>query len=253
AATVLDFDPASGLAALTSNQTTIQTRDLFAQQDKITITPTGQFGGAALAPGGGSITIGLLASITEELRRTSDGGLIRSYTGFMTGAPVYSASFTNDGLSLIWLSRARVQIMNLASGTFGPAFEHSDFVMGIAQADSRLATAFGAGLRLWDTTSGANLADFTTANGFFGAALKTDTSLILGGNKSDVLIYDTASKAMVADITKPGTLLALSPDECKLAAGSADGAVVLLTAPAAPPATSGGSVSPPNTGDGGLK
>jgi WD40 repeat protein len=252
-ANVLDFNPDSGLAAIQSGQTTFLLRDLFQQQDKGTVTASGQYRTAQISPDSSLVAVSLLSELATETRRTSDGAFVRKYTGLLTGSPVFAASFSPDGQSLVWLARALVQLSDLATGTFGPRFEHEDFVLALSIAAGRLATAFGGGLRLWDLAAGAKLADFTLANGVFQAVLNHDAGLVFGGNKSDIGVWDTTSKALVADIVKPGTLLALSPNECVLLGGTFDGIVSVLTVQAGAPSTgSGTGVRPPNTGDAGL-
>ncbi len=250
ASRVLDFSPDSGLVALSTGATTVLMRDLNAQQDKGTITAGAQYTSAALSPNGQLIAISLVTEIAEEVRNTANGALTQKYSGFMTGSPVYSATFSPDGQSLVWLARARVQLQSLATAAFGPAFEHEDFVLGTSIAAGRLATAFGEGLRLWDLTSGAVIEEFRPSPGAFSVALNHDAGLLFGGNKTDVLVYNTATKALVADVVKPSAQIALSPNECTLLAASADGTVAVLVV--AQGGGSGGAIQPPNTGDGGL-
>jgi hypothetical protein len=250
-ANVLDFSPDSGLVALTSNQLTVQLRDVRTQTDKGTITPSGPFGSVALSPDGSLVAVGLLSAIAEELRSTTGGSLLRTYTGFSTGAPVYSASFAPDGASLIWLARARVQQMLLANGVFGPPFEHEDFVLDISITSTRLATAFGEGDRVWDLTSGAKLSDFRPANGGLSAVLTRDGAMVFVGNKSEIDVFDTTTGAALATITRPGTTLALSPDGCTLLATSFEGTLAALKA-SAPALSPIAAIRAPATGDGGL-
>jgi WD40 repeat protein len=254
AAQVLDFSPASGLVALTSNHLSVQLRDLRTQTDRGTITPSGQFGAASLSPDGSLIAFGLLSAIAEEVRSTANGALLATFTGFSTGSPVYSATFAPDGQSLIWLARARVQQMALAGGAFGPAFEHEDFVFDISVADNKIATAFGEGDRVWNLSTGAKLFDVRPANGASAAVLTSDGSLVFVGSKAGISIYDTATATPIVTYGLNGSSLALSPNGCILLAASADGALTVLrasgTAFALQPV--GSVIRAPSTGDGGL-
>jgi WD40 repeat protein len=120
------------------------------------IAPPDQFTSAVISPDGSLVALTLTDRIAVQLWDVEEQRMLRELTGFRTAAPVYSVRFGPDGRSLIWLSRAKVQVMDLASGDFSRPFEHEDFVGALALTADRstLFTSAGASLTAWSVASG---------------------------------------------------------------------------------------------------
>lgn len=77
---------------------------------------------------------------------------------------LYSAEFSPDWSRLAWVARGAVQLMDTASGDFGPSLEHEDAVNGLAWSpDSLLIATLSAGeveggfsplVTFWDAATG---------------------------------------------------------------------------------------------------
>lgn len=74
------------------------------------------------------ILVPSLDEIAVELYDISSGTLIKKLTGFQTAAPVYGATFSPDGKSVLWHARASFRLQNVADESWGSPIEFQDFI-----------------------------------------------------------------------------------------------------------------------------
>jgi WD40 repeat protein len=198
------------------------------------LTPRDQYTSAVLSPDGSLVALTLVERIAVQLWDVEEQRLLREFTGFQTAAPVYSVRFGPGGRSLIWLSRAKVQVMDLATGAFGPAFEHEDFVGALALTTDRatLITGSGPKLTVWDVASGKS----TLAEGQPGVitalALSSDDRTVAVATLQNVRLVDAKSARETGSLAAPNArMLAFSEDGRQLAVTDETGALTIWRRP----------------------
>jgi WD40 repeat protein len=169
---VLDACADNSMAATTEDQMDIRLYAVETGSVVHNLETQGMLYQASFSPDGGLLAIPLMEEIAVELYDTQTGEAVRRLTGFETAAPVYGAVFSSNGEHLIWISRGRVQPMNIATGALGPGFSHQEFVSAVALApdDSVLAVSTAATvndeytpvIQLWHPGSGADLGNLNT-------------------------------------------------------------------------------------------
>lgn len=197
---------------------------------------------ATFSPDGRTLAMSM-EDLTVSLWDVASGQMLKTLSGFETAAPVYNVWFAPDGQHLIWISRAKVQIMDMATGRLGVEFRHEDFVMSVALSPDgqTLATAAAGTLngqytpfvKLWDAASGAEIATLTREQSISSIQFSADGRMLAGASGKDMIVWDVARRSELATWeahTDSIGAVTFSPDGSKLASASADGTVKLWRA-----------------------
>jgi WD40 repeat protein len=215
--TLVDFSPTSGLLATTSDQATIEIRELDTGNTLQTIRPDSFFVGAAFSPDGLTLAVALGDYIGASLYDVRSGQLIKTLTGFESAAPIYSVAFDTSGRWLIWWARGTVQLQNINDATLSSTFNHEDSVtdFALSQDGSLFATvsyaAVGADylsvVHLWDTVTGTETGRLTDKAGLRGAAFSQDGKLIATSAGNTLIIYAVATRQRLAELQGSADLI----------------------------------------------
>jgi WD40 repeat protein len=237
----LAISPDGNLAAVTPDHAVINLVSLDTNQPAGSIKPQGNFSSAFFTPDGASLGVSSLDEIRVDLYDLASGSLKRQFSGFQTAAPVYNVFPTPDGKSLAWVSRARLQLMDIATGRFGPEFAHEDFIAGWALSPDGGTLVTSAGgevdgqffplLFFWDARTGRQIAavklpDAPSAS----VAFSPDGQILAAAVGKTVQLYRTGDRTLLATLDGPGeniSYLAFSPDGATLAGSAGDNLIHL--------------------------
>jgi WD40 repeat protein len=222
----------TGAVAVKAAQNTVRVQNARTPGPPKVINPGIAFPQAVLSADGSLLALPEQDKIAAMIWDVEENSKLKELTGFQTAAPVYSVSFSPDGRSVIWLSRARVQIEDLASGALSQSFLHEDFVTGLALSTDRttLVTAAGMKVTVWDTASGQARQTLMQPGIVFDVALAGDNhTLAIGGQTNTTIIDITNGKTLT---TLPGIArdVAFSQDGRQLAVADDQGNVTLYRA-----------------------
>jgi len=240
---VMDISPDGTLAAVSPDSATLEIWDLQAGSVLLSKALDFQFGGASFSADGSRVMLPSMEEWAGVMLSTVDGSLLGEVTGFSTAAPVYNVSYGPDGTQAVWVSRATLQISDLATGTLGPQFNHMDFINSWALAPQRnllvtatygeVAGTYQPVIYLWDTQTGDNNIKLTPGEIINGLALDPSGYLLAAGAPAGVLIYDLADASQIITLPLPGaetvTDVAFSPDGKTLAVLAPTAAGTTLT------------------------
>ncbi len=239
---LLDFSPDGHTMALTTGAGELTLQDVNTGQVLHTLQPPQQPMNAVFSPDGRTLAVPM-DDLTVSLWDVASGQMLRTLGGFETAAPVYSVQFAADGQHLIWISRARVQIMDIASGKLGVEFRHEDFVMSVALSpDGQTLATAAAGtvngqytpfVKLWDAASGAEIVTLAREQSVSSVQFSPDGRMLAGASGKDVVLWDVATKSEWVTWQAHDdsiSAVAFTPDGRTLASASADGTVKLWRA-----------------------
>ena len=239
---LLDFSVDGHTIALTSDSDELTLEDVNTGQVLHTLQPPQRMMNASFSPDGRMLAVPM-EDLAVSLWDVASGQWLKTLGGFETAAPVYSVLFGSDGQHLIWVSRAKVQVMDIATGKLGEEFRHEDFVMAAALSPNvpTLASAsaemvngqYVPFVKLWDASSGqeAGVLAHTQSVSSIAFSPKGDTLATACGK--ELIVWDVASQKELARWEGHADSIgavALSPDGSTLASASADGTVKLWRA-----------------------
>ena len=241
---VLAVSPDGSTAAVSPANMQLQLLDVASGTVKLDKTTAFQFGGASFSPDGSKIMLASMETWAGEILDAATGSQVGEVTGFTTAAPVYNVSYGPDGTQAVWVSRATVQLSEIAANTLGPQFNHEDFLSSwvLIPARHQLITTTDGDVNgtiqwviyTWDTQSGENTAKILPGATVNALAVDPTGHLLAAGAPGGVLIYDLADAALITTLALPGaetvTDLAFSPDGKTLAvlAPTASGTTLTL-------------------------
>jgi WD40 repeat protein len=127
AANLLDVSSDGHTAAVLVGTDQIELLDVVTGQPLRSIKPSRQPLSALFAPDGKTLAV-TLEDIAVDLWDVPSGNLLRTLSGFESAAPVYGVQWSRDGRTLIWISRATVQLMDVTTGQLGTRFSYEEFV-----------------------------------------------------------------------------------------------------------------------------
>ncbi len=161
---LLSFNPARRLFAITTDRLSISIRDLD-NKEVLNLSPEGGFGSAGFEPDGSMIWLTSMEEFRADAYDVSTGEKIRECGGFETAAPVYSAFPSNGGKWLVWIARATLQTNRLSDCAVSTRIGHEDFISSMAFNPDETVVATSAGgtienefmpfIFLWDPTDGS--------------------------------------------------------------------------------------------------
>lgn len=202
-------------------------------QKTLVIKSETMFETADFSPDGMRISVPSLEQLRVSIWDSTTGLKLVTLKGFDTAAPVYDASIGADNSTLIWHSRARIQLQNISNQQMGPVFSHEDFVMGLALTNSGdvLASAAGGTIKgvyspvvyFWDARSGNNLAQIPYPDSITALTFSPDGKLLAGASGGNLIIMDTAAYKVIHVLqsqSNPIYDLAFSPDGKSLLSSS---------------------------------
>jgi WD40 repeat protein len=238
---VLDACADNSMAATTEDQMDIRLYAVDTGSVVYNLETQGMLYQASFSPDGDLLAIPLMEEIAVELYDTQTGEAVRRLTGFETAAPVYGAVFSSNGKHLIWISRGRVQPMNIATGALGPGFSHQEFVSAVALApdDSMLAVSTAAtvndeytpAIQLWHPDSGADLGILIPGDEIPSAMdISPASDLLVNSFGTGIQFWDLEQQTQISSTvghTDRITAAVFSPDGRTLATASVDGLVRL--------------------------
>jgi WD40 repeat protein len=238
---VLDACADNSMAATTEDQMEIRLYSVQTGAVVHNLETQGILYQASFSPDGGLLAIPLMEEIAVELYDTQTGEAVRRLTGFETAAPVYGAVFSSNGENIIWISRGRVQLMNIATGALRAGFSHQEFVSAVALApdDSVLAVSTAATvndeytpvIQLWHPGSGADLGILIPGDEIPSAIdISPASDLLVNSFGSSIQLWDLDEQAQISSTvghTDRVTALIFSPNGRTLATASSDGWVRL--------------------------
>lgn len=227
--TLLDVSPDMRTFAVTHDQKGVDLVPIVGTGPTLTIKPGTPLEGVNYSPDGKTVVVASADEIAVTLWDAQSGQLVKKLTGFQTAAPVYGARMAPDGKTLLWISRATIQFMDIATGKLGAKFSHEDFVMDEALSpDGRtLITAAESTVDFWDISSGKKSKLNLTSNPMTLSLSPSGSVLAIGSEKS-VLLWDAASQKQVRALSGHSarvTAVQFSHDGTLLASASEDGAL----------------------------
>lgn len=205
------------------------------------INPETLFASADFSPDGTRISIPSLDKLEVSIWDVQSGSRMTTLTGFETAAPVYDARIGADNRTLIWHSRATLQLQNLGDQRMGPRFSHEDFVTGFDLSRNGLVLASSAGgtingvysplVYLWDTQSGSNLASIAYPDSISALAFSPDGKILAGASAGTLILWDMATNKVINIIqgqSKTIYTLSFSPDGKSLLSSSLEDNLIKL-------------------------
>lgn len=236
---LLDVSPNNNLIAVSSDYKSIDLISLVTGQVVDTLQPQSQFSAGSFSPDGSSIAIVKVDNIGVDLYNISSGKLIDSFSGFETAAPVYNAFIAPDGKTMIWVSRAYAQLMDMTTKQLGPEFSHEDFIAGLALSPDGQILATSAGgtmddqfqpfIYLWDAHLG-NQIDLIKLpeSPAVSLAFSPDGQLLAATAAKTIQIWQVSTRKLITTLERPlenVSFIAFSPDGRSLLTSAQDSAV----------------------------
>ena len=229
---IIDTSPDGKTVAYVLNADDIRLFDLEMESDAVVITTGFPYSDAFFSPDGKTLAVPSLEDIKVVFFDTASGEETGSVSGFSTAAPVYSASYSPDGNTLLWSSRGTVQPMEIASQALGPTLSHEDFVTAQEiSPDGKVIATTAAGmigdeylplLTLWNADNGNVLAQAALPTYYTSISFSPDSKLIATGGEGGIVILTSPYGEEVGRYQTSEAIvdLAFSPDGTRLAAVS---------------------------------
>ncbi len=239
--TLLDFSLASNQFAVTNDWKVINLLDITTGEKIRSISPTEMFTVASLSPDGKTLLTNSVDIFAVDLWDTQTGNFLTRITGFNTAAPVYSLYFAVGGSKLIFVSRAKVQVIDTGSGSLGAEIFHEDFVQSWAITPDAAIIATSAGgtvgsnflplIYLWDPISGMPIGSLQNEESISTAlAFSPDGTILASTDGTALALWDIATQHQLGKWTahpESITALTFSPDGTQILTSSSDGTVYL--------------------------
>jgi WD40 repeat protein len=242
---ILDVCADTSMVATTSDQSGISVYDAGKGASEYTIETDGILYNASFSPDGSLLAVPSAAEIAVDLYDATNGDLQQRLTGFETAAPVYGAQFSSNGAHIIWISRARVQPMEIESKAMGPDLGHQEFVSSVAMAEDGLLLAVATAsmvddeytpvIQLWDAKNGDDLGVFLPGDEIPSAvAILPDGGVLVNTLYAQLQFWDLSSGDLIHVLPVQGERLvtvSVSPDGRRIATAGMDGQVRIWAVP----------------------
>lgn len=239
--TPLDFSLAANLFAVTNDWKVIDLLDIDTGEKIRTIVPTDMFTVASFSPDGKTLLMNSVEIFAVDLWDTQTGSFLTRITGFNTAAPVYTLNFAVGGSKLVFVSRAKVQVIDTGSGNLGAEIFHEDFVQSWAISPDGALIATSAGgtvgseflplIYLWDPVTGMPKGNLQYGESVSAAMeFSPDGTILASTDGATLVLWDIAAQHQLgkwAAHPERITALAFSPDGTQILTASSDGTVYL--------------------------
>jgi len=168
------------------------------------IIPTNTFFmGGEFSPDGSLIMLTSMDEWKAPIYNVDSGELVTTLTGFETAAPVYSVRFGLNNDFAAWISRATVQVSEIATNKIFPAIFHQDFILGfdINKEGSLLATSAAEAVGneflpttfIYEIQTGQLIHKFTTEKAVYGMNFSPDGRILAISLGNSISFYDLNS------------------------------------------------------------
>ncbi len=239
--TLLDFSLSANVFAVTNDWKAIDLFNIDTGEKVLGITPPEMFTVASFSPDGKTLLVNSVDVFAVDLWNTETGTFLTRFTGFETAAPVYSLQFAGDNSKLIFISRAKVQVIDTSSGALGAELFHEDFVQAWALSPDHktlavstaatIGNTFQPVIQLWDPDTATSLGTLLSGDKISTAlAFSPDGSILASANGSSLTLWEVSAWQRLGDWTAHDdyiTALAFSPDGSRLLTASSDGTINL--------------------------
>jgi WD40 repeat protein len=208
----------------------LQVWDLASTQVKQTIHPSETPMRAVFSPDGKTLAVTSADSISVTLWDIASGKQTATLQGFETAAPVYQVQFSPDGRSLVWIARASVQFMDIASEKMGARMEFEDFVNSLVFAPDgkTVAIAVADFVSLRQVSDGSETQHLTLDNPALDLAYSPDGQLLAIAADNEIILAGTSNGQTIAKLTGSTAMVrsvGFSPDGSTLVGGTDDGSI----------------------------
>jgi len=234
---LLDFSSANGLMATTTDQKTIDLRDVASGDLRGTVLSPSPVMGVVFSPDGTLLAAPLADQFGVDIWNVGTVQRMGTLIGFETAAPTYGVSFSRDGRNIIWVARGTAMVMDVESGAAGEYLNHEEFIGATALTpDEQTLAVATAGLtgdtftpfiQLWNPWNGEDLGRIPTGETIMSTLdVSPDGSLLAGGRNTEVVIWDLSNQQEIAVLdshTDRVTSVSFSPDGTMLASTAVDG------------------------------
>jgi WD40 repeat protein len=196
---LLDISSDGGTYATTNNNEDLLLRNWELKTENV--IPTGTFFmSAEFSPDGSKIMVTSMDEWGALIFDMDTGAQIVKLTGFETAAPVYDVRFGQSNDYAIWISRATIQVSEIATNQLLPAIYHQDFIMGfdLNAEGTLLATSAAEAVNdefmptvfLYDFKSGELIQKFTTTKAVYGIQFSPDNLKLAFSLGNSISLYD---------------------------------------------------------------
>lgn len=186
------------------------------------------------SPDGGIVAFVSSSEIEVTLWEIASEQEVRTLRGFSTAAPYYGVLFSPSWRTLAWISRGRLQLMDIASGQIGPDLQ---LMLASFSPDGRILAAADTGwygdtylgeVRLFDVVSGDLLAILTHEDAVQAMTFSPDGRILATADNDTVVLWDVGNSQKLTSLsghTAPVWSVIFSPDGRVLASVGDDGGV----------------------------
>jgi len=188
--------------------------------------------GVTLSSDGSLLAMTEVDKIAAVIWDVEENSRLKELTGFQTAAPVYSVGFGPGGRTVVWLSRARIQMQDIASGALSQTFSHEDFVTAYALSPDRqtLITASGDKVTIWDVASTKVRSVLTEKGVVSDVALPADNHTLAIAGPQGVRLVDITNGKEITSLPGLAREVTFSEDGKQLATADDQGNVTLYRA-----------------------
>jgi WD40 repeat protein len=210
----------------------LQVWDLASRQVIQTLQPAETPTGAVFSPDVQMLAVTSADTISAALWDVASGKQTTVLKGFETAAPTYRVQFSPDGRTLVWIARATVQFMDIASGQMGARLSFEDFANTVVFAPDGKTAAIAVAdfVSLAQVSDGKEIQHLTLANPCLSLAYSPDGRLLALAVGNDIDIRNASTGKTIATLKGHSSMVRLvgfAPDGRSLLSSADDGSVII--------------------------
>jgi WD40 repeat protein len=207
----------------------------------------------SISPDEKTLATELDSSLSVALWDMSSGDYIRELRGFSTAAPVYSAMFSPNWETMVWMSRASMQFTHVPSGNLGAEFIGSwgryapDGDVVVVVEDGWYGDDFLGDVMMVATSDGEQLGVLEHADRPQAIRYSPDGSIIAVAVEDTVTLWDSAGMSRLVTLLNPDPYVGnifFSPDSRVFFTSSGEAGLTFWGIP--PDSIGGNAISPLN-------